>query len=292
MEHLGLALAVALLAHERGGAAQERLRRVELVAQAGGLGAVHQRARVRFERGARQRVGEGGERGERARRNPRAAVLGNRRGGAVEVFRREQVAHGLLPLLARQEVRGDARVLGGDPLPPGLDAEAALEEAAEERVQAVLFAARVRRERDEDVAPRERLKQRRVVRLGVEVAARLRLDAFEQRDAQKKLPHVLRLVGEDLFGEVVEDVALGLAQDFDEVGRGGRTRRPARDGLPLRDLPDELQRRDPAVRALAVLGELFGRQLEVEDVAEKLPRLFVREEEFRAVDDRERSLRP
>ena len=59
--------------------------------------------------------------------------------------------------------------------------------------------------------------------------------------------------------------------------------------LALRDLPDELERGDPAVRALAVLGQLLGRQFEVEDVAEKLLRLVVGEEKLLPVDDREQA---
>src|SRR3712207_7144105 len=50
------------------------------------------------------------------------------------ILRGEEVAHGLLPLPALQEVVGEARVLGGDALAAGLDAEPSLEEAAEERV--------------------------------------------------------------------------------------------------------------------------------------------------------------
>ncbi len=101
------------------------------------------------------------------------------------------------------------------------------------------------------------------------------------------------LVGEDLFGEVVEDVALALAQDLDEVGRRDACTRLGRaatagERLPLRDLTDELERGDPAVRPLAVFGQLPGRQLKVEDVAEKLLRLAVGEEQLLTVDDGER----
>src|SRR5205814_6896972 len=125
--------------------------------------------------------------------------LGYRRRGAVEVFGGEQVVDGLLPLLAREEEVGEARVLGGHGRAPLLDAEAPAQEAAEERVQSVLLAAPVRGERDEDVAARERPKRRR--RFRVEARARLRLNAFEKTHAQQKALHVLGLVGEDLLGE-------------------------------------------------------------------------------------------
>jgi hypothetical protein len=108
------------------------------------------------------------------------------------------------------------------------------------------------------------------------------------------LLHVFRLVCEDLLGEVVEDVSLGLPEDFDEVWRmsgGVRVGRAARERLTLRDLPDELQRGNPTMRALAVFGQLLGRQLKVEDLAEQFARLFVCEEQLGAVDDGERGLR-
>ena len=256
---------------------------------------MRERARVRFECGGGQRVGERGERGQSPGGDPRAAALGDDARRAFVVFRREQVIHGLLPLFEPEEVVGDARVLEGDAGAPLLDAQPPLKEAAKERVEAVLFAAPVRGERDEDVAARERLEHRDVVRFGKETAARLGLDAFQKRDAQEKVAHVLGLVGEDLFGEVVEDVAFGLAEDFDEVGRRGgglALRNPARERLPLRHLPDELERGDPAVRPLAVLGQLLGRQFEVEDLAEQFARLFVGEEQFLPVDDGEAGLRP
>ena len=131
---------------------------------------------MRFERRRGQRVGERGERGEGARRDPGAAALGYGRGGAVEIFGGEQVVHGLLPLPAPEEEVGEARVLGGHRRAPPLDAEAPPQEVAEERVEAVLFAARVRGERDEDVSARERLKHHG--RFRVEARARLRLGAL------------------------------------------------------------------------------------------------------------------
>ena len=142
-------------------------------------------------------------------------------------------------------------------------------------MQAVLLAAPVGGERDEDVAAHERAKRRR--RLRVEAGSRLRLDAFEQRDAQEEALHVFGFVGEDLFGEVVEDVALGLSKNLYEVGRRCRRRAP-RERVALRDLSDELERSYPAVRALAVLRELFGRKLQIEDRAEKFARLLVRKQ--------------
>jgi hypothetical protein len=45
------------------------------------------------------------------------------------------------------------------------------------------------------------------------------------------------------------------------------------------------------VRALPVLAQLLGRQLQIEDLAEKLLRLVVREEQLVAVYDGERGLR-
>ncbi len=45
------------------------------------------------------------------------------------------------------------------------------------------------------------------------------------------------------------------------------------------------------MRALAVLGELFGRQFEIEDRAEKLARLLVCKQKLAAVDDGEAGLR-
>jgi hypothetical protein len=162
-------------------------------------------------------------------------------------------------------------------------------------VETVLFAAPVRGERDEDVAAHEGLKHRDVLRLWKKLVARLGLDALQQRDAEEKTSHVFRLVGEDLFGEVVEDVSLRLPEDFHEVGRcpgGPALRQPARERLPLRHLPHQLQRRNPTVRALAVLGELFGGHLKVEGFAEQLARLLVRKEKLLTVDDGERGLRP
>jgi hypothetical protein len=160
-------------------------------------------------------------------------------------------------------------------------------------VQPVLLAARVRGDGHEHVAAHERGEQPRAARLRVEAAAGVRVDPVEERDAEQELLRLLVLVGEDLFGEVVEDVALGLAEDFDKVGRRGLAlaHMTALHGLPLRHLPDELQRRDPAVRALAVLGELRGRQLKIEDLAEKLLCLLVREQQLLAIDDRERVVR-
>ncbi|HEX7957040.1 MAG TPA: hypothetical protein VF508_08865, partial [Pyrinomonadaceae bacterium] len=64
-------------------------------------------------------------------------------------------------------------------------------------MQAVLLAAPVRRQRDEDVAAHERAQGRG--RLRVEAVARLRLDALQQADAQQKLLHLGRLAGEDLL---------------------------------------------------------------------------------------------
>ena len=57
------------------------------------------------------------------------------------------------------------------------------------------------------------------------------------------------------------------------------------EGLTLRDLPDELQRGDPAVRALAVFGQLLGRQLKIKDLAKEFLRLSISEKQVRAVDD-------
>ena len=142
-------------------------------------------------------------------------------------------------------------------------------------MQTILFAATVGGERDEDVAAHERAKRGR--RFRAETARRLRLDAFEEACAQEEALHVFRLVREDFFGEVVEDVALGLSKNLHEVGRSGRLG-ALRERVALRDLSDELQRSYPAVRALAVLRELFGRQFEVEDRAEKFARLLVRKQ--------------
>jgi hypothetical protein len=126
VQRFGLALFVALLVQERHGAVKERLRRVVLVLQARDFSAVRQCARVRFERSDGQGVCEGGERGQSARANPSVAVRGDGARRAFVVFSREQVMHGLLPLLAFEEVSGDARVLGGEAAPPRLDAQAAL----------------------------------------------------------------------------------------------------------------------------------------------------------------------
>jgi hypothetical protein len=112
VEGFGLALGVAALVQECRRAAEQRLRRLELAAQARDLGAVEERARVRFERGVGKRLDELHERRERAARDPLRAALGDDRGRAPELFGFEQVAHGLLPLAAPGEVVGEARVLG------------------------------------------------------------------------------------------------------------------------------------------------------------------------------------
>ena len=113
-----------------------------------------------FEDRRRDRFDGGDERGERAGRDPLAAALGDERGGAREVFGRDQVADGLLPSPAFEVVAGVARVLGGDGLLPLVVQQTAAEEALEERVQAVLLAAVSGRHRDEEVAP-SRLRQHR-----------------------------------------------------------------------------------------------------------------------------------
>src|SRR5215210_86795 len=107
-------------------------------------------------------------------------------------------------------------------------------------MQAILLAEPVRGKRGEDVAAHERVQRRGGLR--VETVAGVGLNTFKQAYTKEKLLHLFRLVGEDLFGEVVEDVALALAQDFDEVGRGRRAfGAAARERLSLRDLSDELE---------------------------------------------------
>jgi hypothetical protein len=293
VERLGLALRVAADVEQRGGVAQQAERGLELAAQARDLGAVEERARVRLRGRAGERLDEPDERREGAARDPLRAALGYQGGGAPELLGLEQVADGLLPPAARGEVVGEARVLGGHPGAPDLRAQPAAQEVAEERVQAVLLAARVRGHGQKHVAAHERGQQLRAARLRVEAGAVFGVDPLQQREARQKALRLLVLVGEHLLGEVVEDVALGLAQDFDEIGGMpfAPARPPAPHGLPLRHLPDELQRGDPAVRALAVLGELLGRQLEIEDLAEQLLRLVVGEEQLLAVDDGQRVVR-
>src|SRR5205823_13109625 len=92
----------------------------------------------------------------------------------------------------------------------------------------------------------------------IDADADARLDAVEQRDAEQKALYVFRLVCENFFGEVVEDVAFGLPQDFNQIGRVAFTRAVG-ECLALRDLADELERGDPAVRALSVFAPLRGR---------------------------------
>ena len=111
-----------------------------------------------------------------------------------------------------------------------------------------------------------------------------RLNPIKQRNTQQQLLHVFRLVCENFFGEVIEDVAFGLAQDFDEVWRLALAR-AFTESLALRDLADELQRGNPPVRALAILGQLRGRQFQVKDFAEKFLRFFIRKKQLVAVND-------
>ena len=59
---------------------------------------------------------------------------------------------------------------------------------------------------------------------------------------------------------------------------GARGRLP---GLALGHLPDQLERDDPPLRPLPVLGQLPRRELEAEDLAEERLHLFVGEEQVR-----------
>ena len=138
-------------------------------------------------------------------------MLLNHTACALELFCFEQVMHGLLPSLALKKIVCVARMLCREPYAPKLRAQAAAQETFEERMQAILFAALVRCDRDEDVAAHERGQDRATVGVRVNAHTDSSLDAIKKRDAQQELLHVFRFVREDLFGEVVEDVSLRLS---------------------------------------------------------------------------------
>ncbi len=185
VQGFGLALRVAFLVQEARGAAQELFRHLEATAQARDFGAVEESARVRLDRFGGQAVHEMYERRERAAREPLPAARGDERGGPLELAGFGQVVYRLLPLASLREVVCEAEVFGGDARLPDLGAQASAQEAAQERVQPVLFAALVTRYGHEDVAAHERGQQRRAAGLRIDRRAGVRLDAFEERDAQE-----------------------------------------------------------------------------------------------------------
>ena len=207
VQRFGLAFGVAAIMEERGGAAKRRLRSFILAAQARDFGAVKERARVRFDGRFGQRFDKRDERRERARRDPLLPFVGDDDGGARELFRREQVADSLLPLLAFDEEVGAAQMLARHSRLPDLRAQTATQKIPEQRVQAILLAAPVAaRHRHKDVATHERGQQLRATSVRVETTANLHFHAIQKRDAQEQTLRVLRFVCENFFGEVVEDV--------------------------------------------------------------------------------------
>ena len=60
-----------------------------------------------------------------------------------------------------------------------------------------------------------------------------------------------------------------------------------RSDLPLGHLPDELQRRNPTVSALAIFAQLLGREGQAENLSKQFLRLFTGEQQIAAIDERE-----
>src|SRR5690606_634046 len=110
------------------------------------------------------------------------------------------------------------------------------------------------RNRHEDVPANQEGKERRGTRVGVERLDAVGLEAVEERRALEERANLLRLAVEDLLGEVLENVRFRLSEDLAEVTR--------RDAAPLGYLADQLKRRDPPLRSLAVLLELVASDLE------------------------------
>jgi cyclophilin family peptidyl-prolyl cis-trans isomerase len=83
------------------------------------------------------------------------------------------------------------------------------------------------------------------------------LDAIKQGDSREKLLSLRLFLSEHFLGKVLKNISLGLLQHRQRIDL---LLIHLSQSLPLRHLPHQLQRRNPAVRALPILAQLFARQ--------------------------------
>ena len=109
------------------------------------------------------------------------------------------------------EVSGAALMFGGHAGAANLTAQSAPQKVLKKRMQAILFAAPVAGDGDEDVAPHQIGQHARAIRPGIKRRAGVKLNAIQQRNLQQQLAHVFGFVGKNFFGEVVKNIALRLS---------------------------------------------------------------------------------
>ena len=81
--------------------------------------------------------------------------------------------------------------------------------------------------------------------------------AIKQGDPHEKLLSFRLFLSEHFLGKVFKDIPLRLLQHRQRIDL---LLIPLSQSLPLRHLPHQLQRGNPAVRPLAILAQLFARQ--------------------------------
>ena len=99
---------------------------------------------------------------------------------------------------------------------------------------------------------------------------------------QQQILRFVGFAGENFFGEIIENILFRLLQHLLQIGffGGGRVV-----NLIFRNLPNQLQSRNPAVRPGAIFGDFGGFEFEIERRAEQFADFIVGEQQIFAADD-------
>src|SRR5712691_10795800 len=107
-----------------------------------------------------------------------------------------------------QKKLGAAGEPGYHPGWSNLSAEAAAQKTLKQRMQTKFFATRVAGYCHENVSAHECRQGGGAADRREKARAGFHVDSIQQGNASEELPHLWRLSGEHLFGEVLEDIAL------------------------------------------------------------------------------------
>src|SRR5258705_13641777 len=118
------------------------------------------------------------------------------------------------PQLTLDKIVGATQMLRGYTGAPDLTTQAASQKTLKQWVQAILLAATIAGHRDEYIATYQGRQDTRAVHVSIERGAPVEFETLKQRDAQQQLLNFLRLAGKNFLGEIVENIALRLAQNL------------------------------------------------------------------------------
>src|SRR5207247_1928127 len=147
-----------------------------------------------------------------------------------------------------------ASVFRGDARQSNLSAQAPAQKALKQWMQPILFAASVTRHRHEDISAHQRGQHSRSANIPEQSRTGVEVNSIEQGNSHQELLNLGLFLPEHFFSEVVENVSFRLPQHRQRINL---LLVKSIGSLSLAYLADQLQRRDPTMRALAVFAQLF-----------------------------------